>query len=66
MGDGRDGGGVHAGEQVVGTRRGPAGGGIGDTATPLEDEGQRGESEWEDGEEEEELRSEGLGRRRRL
>lgn len=37
-----DGGGkrrcVHAREEVVGTRRGPAGGGVGDAATPLEDE----------------------------
>lgn len=63
MGGGGERGGVHAREQVLGPRRSPTGGGVGEASTtPLEDKGQGGEGKREDGEEEEELRGEGVGR----
>lgn len=52
-------GGVHPGEQVLGPRWGPAGGGVGDPTTPLEDKGQGGECEREQSEKEEDLGVEG-------
>lgn len=58
-GDGGERGGVvHAGEEVGGSGRGPAGGGVGDAAAPLEGEGQEGEGEREERQQEEELRGE--------
>lgn len=60
MRDRGDGRGFHSGEELLGARWGPAGGGVGESAAPLEDEGQGGESEREEGEKEEELGSEGL------
>lgn len=52
--------GVHAGEEVVGTRWGPPSGGVGDATAPLENEGQGCERKREESEEEEELRCESL------
>lgn len=62
VGCGGERGGIHAGEQVLGPRWGPAGGGVGDTAAPLEDKGQGSEGEREHGEEEEKPRGERVGR----
>lgn len=62
MGDMGEGRGLHAGEVVVGPTRGREGCWIGDAAAPLEDERYGCQRHREDGQEEKDLRGEGMGR----